>query len=298
MKLSTLLVQASVALAIGYQTRQYNSSTPYAVGYAALTDEGLCKTDQRVSEDLEDINGRGIKAVAIEGVTCDQHELVTRLAYGLGLKVHVSFPVTQNGLDPASLQMKLFVDSFSSAPHWQAIEAVIVGNSAVKNNHAGWMDLENLTWSLKAALKEAGYRGQVSIAEPAETFENHPLLCRSDAVDFVSIEVWPYYHPQLAHRDSGLLVARETIRAERACGFKSVYVSSAGYPSSGTANGNQIASRERQEQAISLMVAQTRGNLTLQTYFNEPWRHEGQFQDLQYYGMRRVIQGGYDHTIV
>ncbi|CAG83897.1 YALI0A11077p [Yarrowia lipolytica CLIB122] len=294
MKLSTLLAQASVVLAIGYKSHQYNSNVPYAVGYAALTDEGFCKTEQRIWEDLEDIHEQGVKAVAIEGVTCDQHQHVVRLAYGLGLKVHVSFPVTRSGLESASLQMRVFVDSFNLSPHWNAVEAVVVGNSAIKNDHAGWMDLENLTWNLKAALKNAGYGGLISIAEPAETFENFPLLCRSDTIDFVSVEVWPYYHPQYAHRDSGLLVAREILRAERACAFKSVFVTSAGYPSSGITNGNQIASRDRQEQAVNLMLAQTRGNITLQTYFNEPWREEGQFKDLQYYGMRKVIQGGYD----
>ncbi|KAG5356450.1 putative family 17 glucosidase SCW11 [Yarrowia sp. B02] len=291
MKLSSLLAHASAVWALGYQS-YYNSSTPYAVGYAALTDEGLCKTEQRVWEDLADIRKHGVQTVSIEGITCDQHELVTRLAHGLGLKVHVSFPVGQDGLEPASLQMELFIDSLNKSPHWSAVEAVIVGSSAIKNNHAGWMDLEHLTWRLKTALKSEGFSGLVSIAEPAETFENFPLLCRSDTVDFVSVEFWPYYHPQHAHRDSGLLLAREVMRAERACG-KSVYVGSAGYPSSGTRNGNQIASRDRQEQAINLMLAQTKGNLTLQTYFNEPWRDDGQFNDLQYYGMRKVIQGGY-----
>lgn len=293
MKLSSLFVHATVALALGYNATQYNSSTPYAVGYAALTDEGLCKTELRVWEDLADIRKTGVKAVAIEGITCDQHELVTRLAYSLGLKVHVSFPVNRNGLEPTALQMELFVDSFSSSPYWTAIDAVVVGNSAIYNNHAGWMDLEHLTWRLKAALKAAGYRGLVSISEPAETFENFPILCRSDTVDFVSVEFWPYYHPQHVHRDSGLLLAQEIRRAERACG-KSVFVTSAGYPSSGVTNGYQVASRDTQEQAVHLMMAQTKGNLTLQTYFNEPWREEGQFKDLQYYGMRKVIQGGYD----
>lgn len=294
MRILNFLAHSTAALAIGYQSRPNSTATPYAVGYAALTDEGLCKTEQRVLEDLQDISIQGgVQVVSIEGITCDQHELVARLAHGLGMKVHVSFPISDRGLDPTTLQMQLFVDSFNEKPYWKSIEAVIVGNSAIKNNHVGWMDLENLTWRLKSALKNAGYTGQISISEPAETFESFPILCRSDTIDFVSVEFWPFYHPQNSHRESGMMLTREIIRAQHACA-KSVYVSSAGYPSSATTNGNQIASRDRQEQAINMMLTSTGGNLTLQTYFNEPWRADGQFNDLQYYGMRKVIQGGYD----
>lgn len=296
MKILLLAIHATLALAIGYRSRpqtSYNDTAPpYAVGYAALTDEGLCKSEGRVWADIGEMQDMGIQAVSIEGITCDQHELVSRVAYELGMKVHVSFPVKPEGLGPASLQMGLFVDSFGLAAHWQSVEAVIVGNSAIRNNHVSWMDLENVTWRLKAALKSVGYAGLVSIAEPAETFERFPILCRTDTIDFVALEFWPFYHPEHVHRDSGMLLAGEVMRAESVCS-KSVYVVSAGFPSSGETNGNQIASRDRQEQAINLMLTQSRGNLTLQTYFNEPWREEGRFNDLQYYGMRRVLMGGY-----
>ncbi|KAK6197381.1 glycoside hydrolase superfamily [Scheffersomyces amazonensis] len=236
-----------------------------------------------MTNDLELIKSRGINYIRIYGSDCNSVPNVLPIAASLGLKVNQGFWFSQYQVDSIDSGVSDLI-SYGQQYGWDVIDFVTVGNEAINDGFLTVSQLTSKIASVKSLLQAAGYTGQITTAEPPNSFIDNPSLCTQSAIDFVSVNAHSYFDQYAAPSDAGTFVAGQVQLVQNVCGSKNVFVAETGYPSQGATNGLNVPTPENQAIAIQAILSVYGTDITILTTFDDFWKAPGPYGIEQYFG--------------
>jgi exo-beta-1,3-glucanase (GH17 family) len=120
--------------------------------------------------------------------------------------------------------------------------------------------------NVKSQVQRYGYYGPVATAEPSSVFIQNPFLCQSSTLDIVGINAHSYFDASSTPATCGSFVNGQISITKNACNGKSVFVTEAGYPHKGKANGGNVPSYDNQRIALTSLFQATKGYVTFFTF--------------------------------
>jgi exo-beta-1,3-glucanase (GH17 family) len=115
-------------------------------------------------------------------------------------------------------------------------------------------------------VRQYGYTGPVTTAEPASSYLEYPPLCVSDSLDLIGVIAHCFFDPSGTPARCGSFVGSQILVTQNSCRGKNVFVTEAGYPHEGEANGAQVPSYDNQRIALKSMFQSSQGYLTFFTF--------------------------------
>lgn len=259
-------------------------SAPHGIVYSPYQDNGNCKTSDTVKSDLTLINSKGIKYIRTYGTDCESLKSVLSVSKDLGIKVNQGLWMSNEGVDSLDQPVDDLV-SYIKQNGDDVFEFITIANEAIINNYCSVDDLLSKIKSVKSKLKDAGYNGKVTTAEPPVSYNIHPELCNDDSpIDFVSINPHSYFDTDIDASQAGSFILSEKQSVEKSCSSKKVKITETGYPSKGDTNGKNVPSPENQEIAIKSILDETDGDITILTTYNDYWKSPGPYNIEQHFG--------------
>ncbi|TKX23608.1 beta-glucosidase-like protein 2 [Elsinoe australis] len=290
----------------------------YAMTYTPYTPDGLCKTFDTISTDISRIASAGFTAVRLYATDCRAVHSVGSAALNSSLQLILGLHVSEAGTNATSIttQVSSIVDFVTQSPsHLSLIDLIVVGNEALFNDYATPSSLADLVNDVRSTVRQIGYTGPVTTAEPYATFmANAETLC--PAVDIVAANLLPFFHADVPARLAGSFVAQqmdsldglceevaarqatkegekvtdETVQEERARfkvlrkkgmltdrGNKPVLAMEVGWPSRGTANGDAVPGVAEQRTAMAGMSEAVGSRTVFTSFKDDEWREPGDF---------------------
>ncbi|KAF4555755.1 Hypothetical protein D9617_2g057180 [Elsinoe fawcettii] len=301
----------------------------YAMTYTPYTTDGLCKTYDTVSTDIARISSAGFSAVRLYATDCRAVHSVGSAAVNSSLQIILGIHVSEAGTNATSIveQVSQIVDFMTlSHAHRDAVDLIVVGNEALFNEFAKPRDLASLVQEVRKTVRQLGYEGPVTTAEPYGTFmENAEILC--PAVDIVAANLLPFFHADVSAKIAGDFVEQqmdsldglcedveytmhrtdktpqESIAEEKARlgklqkrhmvtakGNKAVLAMEVGWPSHGTANGEAVPGVAEQRTAMAGMSEAIGSRAVFTSFKDDEWREPGDFGVEVHWGSIEVFE--------
>ncbi|GMM37699.1 putative glucan endo-1,3-beta-D-glucosidase [Saccharomycopsis crataegensis] len=263
---------------------------PTALAYSPYNDDGSCKDYDSVSSDLQKISDRSIPAIRVYGTDCNYLDTVLPIASSLGIKVNQGFWFSSTDLDPIQESAAALIAYVKTTTEgWDLFECITIGNEAINGGYMEASSLMTIITAIKKTLRNSGYNGLITTAEPPVSFEDNPELCSGDLLDFVAINPHSYFDASIDATQAGSFVVGQQKIVEDICPGKEVIISETGYPSSGDTNGLNVPSAENQKAAIKSILECTNGEVTILTMYNDMWKSPGSYNIEQYFGVYELL---------
>lgn len=261
---------------------------PHSLTYSPYNNDGSCKSADQVFSDLSQIKAKGVSNVRIYGTDCNSLGTVQPAAAKLGIKINQGLWITAAGVDSLDAGLQLLIN-YGKTNGWDIFNYITIGNEAIHSDYCSVEQLIAKIKSVKQALKDAGYSGQVTTSEPPVVFENSPDLCTQSGIDFVGINAHAYFDQYASAQTAGSFVKGQVQLIQNVCGTNNVVVTETGYPSAGKQNGNNIPSPENQRIAIQQILDEMNGQVTVLSSFDDMWKNPGPYGIEQSFGIIDIL---------
>jgi exo-beta-1,3-glucanase (GH17 family) len=250
----------------------FNSAKLNCVSYAPFRNTqdpltpGLVVGAQQIAEDFEQL-ARTSDCVRTYS-TGNGMDQVPALAEKAGLKVLLGIWIGTQPLQNAR-QVETAIALANKYP--DVVSAIVVGNEVMLRHEMTVSDLAKIVRSVKARVSVP-----VTYADVWDVWLGLPAL--SDAVDFVTIHVLPYWDD--IPIPAGLAAAHvDAIRQQVAAAFpgKDIFVGETGWPSEGRMRQGALPSRANQARVISdiLRIAKRQNfRVNLIEAYDQPWKRQ------------------------
>lgn len=262
-------------------------SPPQTIVYSPFANDRSCKDYDTIKADLTMILGKGISKVRLYGVDCLTITAILPICKELGITINQGFWITDAGVNSIDSNVSAII-AWAQQNGWGIFDYFTVGNEAVLSGYATPAELISKISSVKAILKNAGYSGLVTTAEPPAMYIEHPELCTQSEIDFVGINSHLYFNTNLSADQAGEYVATQQSQIAQLCS-KAVAITETGYPHSGIVNGNNVPTRENQRIALKTILQATNGQVTILTTFDDYWKDPGPYGIEQSFGMIDLV---------
>lgn len=250
--------------------------------YTPYSSTGGCKSAAEVDIDIATIAGYGFSTVRLYATDCSGLVNIGASAKAHGLKVIVGIFIDTTCLTGAATQISQ-VTSWGNEGNWDIVSMIVVGNEAVFNGYVSASQLAGLISSSKSSWAAAGYTGPVTTTEPVNIILEYALtLC--PAIDVVAANIQPFFTSSVAASWAGTFVLTELALIEAACLGKTAYNLEAGWPSSGSSNGDASATTTDQKTAIDDIIAKAGDKTAIFSFSNDAWKAPGDLGVEQYFG--------------
>lgn len=273
------------ATGIGYLTAR-----PSALVYSPYNADSTCKSADKIYEDLALIKSKGVYSIRVYGTDCNSVSTVEPAALTLGITINQGLWISANGVDSIDDGVANIID-WGTSNGWDIFEFITIGNEAIIAGYCTVPELIAKISSVKAQLKEAGYMGMVTTAEPPVSFEQHPELCTTSEIDFVGINPHAYFDTYASANSAGTFVKGQVALIQGVCGTSNVKVIETGYPSAGLQNGGNVPSPENQLIAVQAILNEMQNDVTILTTFNDLWKAPGPYGIEQSFGIIQLLEG-------
>lgn len=267
---------------------ELGGNVPVAFTYSPYNSDGSCRSADNVYKDLQIIKSHGVSQVRIYGTDCNSLQTVQPACAKLGIKINQGLWIDSNGVESINDGVKAIIE-YGQKNGWDIFQYITVGNEAIISGFCSVSDLISKIQSVKAQLKAAGYSGPVTTSEPPVTFENHPELCTSSAIDFVGINPHSYFNTQVDAAGAGAFVAGQVELIKKVCGTSNVVVTETGYPRTGSTNGKNVPSPANQKLAIESILSKLNNQVTILSYFDDLWKNPGPYGIEQSFGIQSIM---------
>ncbi|RLV90486.1 putative beta-glucosidase btgE [Spathaspora sp. JA1] len=265
-----------------------NIPPPTGIVYSPYADNGGCKTPDQIVSQLTQIANKGIKNIRSYGTDCHAIDVMLPTAIQLGMSVNQGVWISQDGVDSIDSQVQQIIQ-YGSQNGWGVFQFITIGNEAINANFCTVDQLINKIAQVKTQLRNAGYGGQVSTAEPPIEFLQHPELCNGSEIDIVSVNPHSYFNQNIAPADAGPYIMQQKQQVIDVCTGKPVTITETGYPSQGNVNGVNDPTPENQVIAISSIISATGGDCTILTAFDDYWKQPGPYGIEQSFGVLQLF---------
>jgi exo-beta-1,3-glucanase (GH17 family) len=290
---SSVSTSASVAVTVSKANDNTPSSNsngfpkPEAVTYSPYNDDSSCKTSDQVYSDLSKIASLGIRKIRVYGTDCNSISTIEPNAVKLGLKINQGFWIGASGVDSIDSGVQDLINWVhnENGGDWGLFTTLTIGNEAIYGGFVDGSTLLAKIKSVKSTLRSAGWSGSVTTAEPPQSYIDFPNLCTdTDGIDYVGLNVHPYFDANTAPADAGNFVLSQIEIAQRTCNNRNVQITETGYPSAGNTNGKAVPTKDNQATAIKSILSATNNNCVLFTLYDDKWKTPGPYNVEQYFG--------------
>lgn len=240
-----------------------------------------------IKSDLQMLVSKKIYEIRLYGVDCLTISAVLPLCQQLGIKLNQGFWISDAGVNSIDNDVTQIIQ-WAQTNGWGIFDVFTIGNEAVLSGFVSASDLISKISEVKTRLRNAGFGGSVTTAEPPAIFFQHPELCTQSAIDFVGINSHSYFNQDLFADQAGQYVTMQQGQIAQLCS-KPVEIVETGYPSAGIVNGNNVPSIENQKIAIKSIMDATGGAVTILTTFDDFWKDPGPFGIEQSFGMIDLV---------
>ncbi|GAB7341531.1 hypothetical protein MBLNU457_7748t1 [Dothideomycetes sp. NU457] len=257
-----------------------SSSSPYAITYTPYTSTGDCKTATQVSSDILSIARKGFSAIQLYATDCNALPHVSSAAKRHSLHLILGIYIDASGTTSAIVaeQLRTITTWATISPtHWKMVDLIIAGNEALFNDFASPADLAAFLTYVRTTLREAGYDGPVSTAEPTSTLtQNADTLC--SAIDVLAPNLHPFFHADVSAEDAGRFAAEQVALVAGLCGgSKEVLALEVGWPKRGDRNGVAVPGLLEQKVAVRGMLSALGRQASFVGFEDDGWRDPGDF---------------------
>ncbi|KAG8630302.1 hypothetical protein KVT40_001921 [Elsinoe batatas] len=301
----------------------------YAMTYTPYTSDGLCKTYDTISTDVARISTAGFSAVRLYATDCHAVHSVGSAALNSSLRLILGLHVSETGTNTTSIvqQVSQIVDFMTLSPtHLAAVDLLVIGNEALFNDYTTPSSLASLVREVRSTVRQIGYQGPVTTAEPYGTFMQHAeILC--PAVDIVAANLLPFFHADVSAKNAGDFVAQQMDSLDGLCeeveytlhrnevatqesvqdekvrleglqkrhmvtsrGNKAVLAMEVGWPSHGSANGEAVPGVAEQRSAMAGMSEAIGSRAVFTGFADDEWREPGDFGVEVHWGAVEVFE--------
>ena len=256
-----------------------DSGSHWAVTYTPYDSNGDCKTKDAAYSDVADIAQKGFKALRVYSTDCSALQNVGGAASANNLRLILGVFISGSGLPDAQEQ----VEQISQWRDWTIVDLIVVGNEAVQDGYVTASQLAGFISSSKAAFNAAGYSGQVTTAEPIDTWQaNHAVLC--GVVDVVGANIHPFFNGDVDAAQAGSFVDSQLQIVDTICSGKTGLNLETGWPNGGNCNNAACPGPSQQDTAVKSIVKAAGDRSVILSYANDEWKSPGPFDVEQHWG--------------
>ncbi|RKF82415.1 putative beta-glucosidase btgE [Golovinomyces cichoracearum] len=256
----------------------------WAITFSPFNDDGKCKSETAVWEDVRLIRTAGFKAIRVYGTECSGIEHISSAASFHGLKLIIGIFISETGCSGAEEQ----VNHIIKWAKWEIVELIVIGNEALFNGHTSPDELARFINSTRTTLRSSGYNGPCTTAEPLNIWQQSSnLLC--GAVDLVGCNIHPFFNPEVDASHAGPFVKDQLEIVNKICPGKYGINLECGWPSAGECNGKACPGESEQKIAVE-SIQSFAGNVSVMfTYTNDKWKSPGAFKVEQSFGLIKLL---------
>ncbi|TQS37045.1 hypothetical protein Golomagni_02490 [Golovinomyces magnicellulatus] len=256
----------------------------WAITFSPFNDDGKCKSETAVWEDVRLIRTAGFKAIRVYGTECSGIEHISSAASFHGLKLIIGIFISESGCSGAAEQ----VTHITKWAKWEIVELIVIGNEALFNGHTSPDELARFISSTRNTLRSAGYNGPCTTAEPLNIWQQSSnVLC--GAVDIVGCNIHPFFNPEVDASHAGPFVKSQLEIVNNICPGKYGINLECGWPSAGECNGKACPGESEQKIAVE-GIQSFAGNVSVMfTYTNDKWKNPGPFKVEQSFGLIKLL---------
>lgn len=292
--LATSVVEptSTTSTSVPKSTSSNDKLVPITITYSPYNDNYSCKTAAEVLSDLKALKELGIQGIRMYDVNCGSLQTVQTACVKLGLKIDQGIFIGSDGVANVAKDLQTVIDWTKTENNgdWSLYTAFTIGNEAVFGGHADPSTLISTLVAAKQQLRDAGYTGPVTTAEPSYIYIDNPDLCTNPVMDYVGINAHAYFNPYGSADQSGDFVLSQIDIVQKACNGKEVFVTETGYPSAGNVNGNQIPSPENQAIAIEAIMKAVNNRAIMFTVYDNLWMPAGDYNVEGHFGILHLFQ--------
>ncbi|KAL5001676.1 putative beta-glucosidase btgE [Aspergillus recurvatus] len=230
--------------------------------------DGSCMSKSDVLDKVAVIKQKGFSHVRVYGTDCHTLEYVGDACSTHGLTMIIGvFIDGSTGLEGARSQFK----DITSWARWDLVSLIAVGNEVVNSKIASAAELASFISDAASAFSAAGYTGQVTTAEPIDTWlANGATLC--PVVDILGANLHPFFNPEFTASEAGTLVSNQISDLKQVCSGKDVINLETGWPNAGNANGKAVPGQAQQATAIKSLIEKVGGVSVFFSYADDTWK--------------------------
>lgn len=184
------------------ENKQSGMPIPWGVSYSPYTETGLCRSLNRITEDLEKIHQSGIGSVRFYSLDCrvlEASEQVPGLKIILGLQP--SAPIGTSSADYLQQlieSLEIQIQDISRWGHWDCLSMVVVGSQGVFEETYSRAELVKLLRYVRKSINSRGFKGLITTAEPVQSWIS---ATRYNAASFQEYEQYQQYQRILSLED-------------------------------------------------------------------------------------------------
>lgn len=264
------------------------SAVPECLTYSPYNEDSSCKDSDTVYSDLSVIANAGIKSVRIYGTDCNSISTVEPNALKLGLQIDQGFWIGSDGVDSIDSGVQDLINWVQNSNNgdWGLFTTITVGNEAIYGGYVDGATLLGKIKSVKTTLRNAGWTGTVTTAEPPQSYIDYTDLCTdTDGIDYVGVNAHPYFDPSSSPETAGDFVLTQISTVKNACNNRDVSITETGYPSAGNTNGLNVPSKANQAIAIAKIMSALDNKGVMFTMLDDKWKAPGPYNVEQHFGI-------------
>ncbi|KAL4969405.1 putative cell wall glucanase (Scw11) [Aspergillus stella-maris] len=248
------------------------ASAQMGMTFTPYNNDGSCMDKSTVLEQVGMIKEKGFSHVRVYGTDCHTLEYVGDSCKTHGLKMIIGVFIDGTGIEAARPQIK----EITSWGQWDLVSLVAVGNEAVNQQICSASELASFISDAASAFSAAGYTGQVTTAEPIDTWlANGATLC--PVVDVLGANLHPFFNAEFSASEAGTLVSNQIRDLKQVCTGKDVINLETGWPSGGDANGKAIPSKSEQKIAIKSLLEKVGDVSVFFSYTDDAWKAKNEY---------------------
>ncbi|KAL4938423.1 glycoside hydrolase superfamily [Aspergillus oleicola] len=242
---------------------------------------GDCMAKDKVLEKVGIIKQKGFTHVRVYGTDCHTLEYVGEACKTHGLIMILGINIEGgSGIEGARPQ----IQDITNWGEWDLVSLIAVGNEAVNSGICTASELASFVSDAASAFSTAGYTGEVTTAEPIDTWLNNgATLC--PVVDIVGANLHPFFNAEFSAAEAGTLVSNQIRDLKKVCTGKGVVNLETGWPNAGNANGKAIPGTAEQATAIKALVEKVGTDSVFFSYADDTWKSK--FASSDTYGVEQ-----------
>ncbi|KAL4786619.1 glycoside hydrolase superfamily [Aspergillus varians] len=257
------------------------SGSKMGMTFTPYESNGDCMSKSKVLEQVGIIKEKGFSHVRVYGTDCSTLEFVGAACKEHGLKMILGVSVESGtGLEGARPQFK----DITSWAEWDLVTLIAVGNEAVNQKICTASELASFVSDAASAFQAAGYTGQVTTAEPIDTWlADGDTLC--SVVDVLGANLHPFFNDAFSAEEAGTLVGNQINDLKEVCSGKDVINLETGWPNAGNTNGKAIPGTAEQATAIKALIEKVGSVSVFFSYADDTWKSK--FSSSDTYGIEQ-----------
>ncbi|KAL4902656.1 glycoside hydrolase superfamily [Aspergillus multicolor] len=257
------------------------SGTQMGMTFTPYNNDGTCMSKSDVLSKVAVVKQKGFSHVRVYGTDCNTLEYVGEACKTHSLQMILGVSVdSSSGLDGARSQFS----DITSWGQWDLVSLIAVGNEVVNQKIASAAQLASFISEAASAFSAAGYTGQVTTAEPIDTWlASGSTLC--PVVDILGANLHPFFNAEFTAAEAGTLVSNQINDLKEVCSGKDVINLETGWPNAGNANGKAVPGQSEQTTAIKALLEKVGGVSVFFSYADDGWKSK--FASSDTYGVEQ-----------